>query len=523
MIASESSIAFSSIPCAAQPAVAQLTQKLPAKQPQLRTEIRPLPVKVADDSYVVYDNFMRLHSSMMNKFENDIKRLPSLESTRNAMYPQLQDLKDLLHAAENELVKARSDQLLKSRPAPPPAPLASQNSSDDAEAPPAPPPPAPKRSRKRKTPENGLPAPRAPNRLKASQEMISCSAKIVKIKDQITSVEQAIKDIGKMITSLQNRDEQNQYLLEVASLLNTFHYNKAQMTQTMPGSELYKSLEKELISVYNQYLQQFRPDLLSVGQKDAVSRADANSMICRCGGDIEIIDSERVCVKCGLCEFGEVTANTESCDYQTRNDISSRSRVYTYRRINHFREGLRQIQGKCTSRIDEAVYDALREEFKKKARKLETLRPEHVRESLRKLQLSNLYESAVAITTHLNNAYVPLEISPEKEEILCYMFVLTEIPFHKIRSVIQPDRKNFLSYPFILYKLSELMGYNEILPHITLLKSTNLLINQDRWWRGVCQQLKWKYYVTVGNVLKNDDGVVALPVRVVTDEEKSKN
>lgn len=176
------------------------------------------------------------------------------------------------------------------------------------------------------------------------------------------------------------------------------------------------------------------------------------------------------------------------------------TRPCTYRRINHFKEYLRQVQGKSKVKVRKVVYERLRNELKKYRIQSERATPHIVRRMLRAAGLQKFYEHVPAITSHINpRGYSPIFIPEDREEELANMFQRTETPFIKCRSDVQRTRKNFMSYPYVCYKLCELKGWDEYLRAFPLLKSEELLIRQDQWWHAVCRQLNWEFIPTVGN------------------------
>jgi hypothetical protein len=57
-----------------------------------------------------------------------------------------------------------------------------------------------------------------------------------------------------------------------------------------------------------------------------------------------------------------------------------------------------------------------------------------------------------------------------------------------------PNRRNFLSYAFVLRKLTGIIGIKVVDDHyFPLLKSREKLYVMDNVWRGICQELHWKF------------------------------
>jgi hypothetical protein len=85
-------------------------------------------------------------------------------------------------------------------------------------------------------------------------------------------------------------------------------------------------------------------------------------------------------------------------------------------------------------------------------------------------------------------------MSPALEAKLRLMFKKIQEPFEKC---CPKERKNFLSYSYVLYKFCELVGRDEFLPCFPLLKSKEKLKQQDMIWKGICEILQWEYLPTI--------------------------
>ena len=55
------------------------------------------------------------------------------------------------------------------------------------------------------------------------------------------------------------------------------------------------------------------------------------------------------------------------------------------------------------------------------------------------------------------------------------------------------DRKNFLSYSYVLYKFCELLGEDAFLKYFPLLKSKEKLYQQDQVWQKICKEMRWQF------------------------------
>ena len=152
--------------------------------------------------------------------------------------------------------------------------------------------------------------------------------------------------------------------------------------------------------------------------------------------------------------------------------------------------GLAQFQAKESTDIPTNVYDKIILEIKKeRITNMATLTPVKLREILKKLKLNKYYEHVPHIINRINGIQAPT-MSRETEEKLRSMFKEIQIPF--IRHCPK-DRKNFLSYSYVLHKFVELLGLDEFLPSFPLLKSREKLHQQDLIWEKICRDLEWEF------------------------------
>jgi hypothetical protein len=74
------------------------------------------------------------------------------------------------------------------------------------------------------------------------------------------------------------------------------------------------------------------------------------------------------------------------------------------------------------------------------------------------------------------------------------MFAEIQEPFQRNKP---PERKNFLSYSFTLYKFCELLGEDSMLVYFPLLKSNEKLYKQDQIWKKICKDLRWEFIPSI--------------------------
>lgn len=210
-----------------------------------------------------------------------------------------------------------------------------------------------------------------------------------------------------------------------------------------------------------------------------------------CGGELIEDNTSVACRECGVVASHGFSIDP-SANMNFEQLCAMPSRQDAYRRLNHGREYLRQIQGRSRAALPNDLFEQLHDEFRKARIKQEDITPARVRAKLKKLRRSKYYEHCHSIAERMNPNYKPVQIDPAHEEKLCLMFVQLEEPFEKIKHLVKRDRKNFLSYPYVFFKLNELCGWDHYNRDCVLLKSVALLNRQDRFWALIMKQLGWE-------------------------------
>lgn len=197
------------------------------------------------------------------------------------------------------------------------------------------------------------------------------------------------------------------------------------------------------------------------------------------------------CTECGLC-----------INYQDPKDTSYREGIcivtpYAYKRINHFKEWLAQIQAKETTEIPENVISDIFLELKKeRITDGKLITPEKIRRYLKKLRYNKFYEHIPCILNKITGKKAP-KFSNEIEEELIKMFSVIQEPFQKHSKIIAPKRKNFLSYSYTLRQMCIILKHEELAQNFALLKSREKNFVQDQIWKAICQDVGWPFYKSV--------------------------
>tara|TARA_B100000287_G_scaffold121928_2_gene113741 strand:+ start:874 stop:1818 length:945 start_codon:yes stop_codon:yes gene_type:complete len=201
--------------------------------------------------------------------------------------------------------------------------------------------------------------------------------------------------------------------------------------------------------------------------------------------------SELVCQTCGLILARLIS---EELTYREEQETSEKIINYSYKRENHFSEWLSQFQAQETTNIPTEVIEQLRNELKKiKIKKLDEITHARVRGLLKKLKKNKYYEHVPYIANILSGIQPP-KMPLELEERLRIMFKDIQKPFDRN---CPKERKNFLSYSYVLYKFCELLSEDQYLQYFPLLKSKEKLYQQDLIWKKICEELSWEFISTI--------------------------
>jgi len=281
-----------------------------------------------------------------------------------------------------------------------------------------------------------------------------------------------------------------EYLLSCVPVIKEYTKDVEEtMTSTKKVAGVQISTRKgvQRNDIYKKYLRE-------VEGEDDFKKKDFHDAPCpQCGAIysrvFDEVASEEICKECGAMEY----ILGDEVGFKEEQDIEKHI-VYSYKRENHFNEWISQFQAKESTTVPEEVIAKLRTEFRKqKVKELSEITHEKVKALLKKLGYAKYYEHVPYIAT-IVSGITPPTMPQALEDKLRLMFHAIQAPFEKHKPA---NRKNFLSYSFVLYKMSELLGEDQYLPCFPLLKSREKLYVQDQIWKKICDELKWEFISTV--------------------------
>jgi hypothetical protein len=342
-------------------------------------------------------------------------------------------------------------------------------------------------------------------------------------------LKETIENIEKEISNIQNNSDLKQYLLNTSHMLyiyfdenESFGNNSSKDRSSLPKPMQKKSVldffnkasnkidssnnSKDLANkkpspkqkINNKY--KSKGDIIdkymSIVDKNYIKKCEEPTPdeidICKTCNEHRIfssINSILICPKCGQEEKLLIDSDTPSYKEPPR-EIT----YFAYKKINHFNEWISQFQAKESTDIPEEVFDKIDKELKKE-RYLDrsNIKPIKIRAILKKLNLTKYYEHCPYITNRITGKPAP-EINDELQEKLRNMFREVQGPWNKF---CPPDRSNFFSYPYIVYKFLQLLDQDQYLSYFKLLKSKEKLHEHDEVWKKICAELKWEFIKTL--------------------------
>lgn len=168
-----------------------------------------------------------------------------------------------------------------------------------------------------------------------------------------------------------------------------------------------------------------------------------------------------------------------------------------YRRSNHFQEWLNAFMARQSGSVPDEVFQQIRAEMKKlRLYDYSLLTQKRLRSIMKSLRLNKYYENAPFILYHLKGEKPPT-LSREVEDELRIMFEKIQDPFDKVVKIVAPERRNFLSYSYTIFKMLELMELDYLLIYFPLLKSREKLLIQDKIWKEICKEVKWRFIPSI--------------------------
>lgn len=316
---------------------------------------------------------------------------------------------------------------------------------------------------------------------------------------QKRDLELAIRSISEKITRLESGCHLQEFEQNVMHFVHAYNTNESNVRRrtnsaVLPGErpqafrvENTTNVQAEVVNEYLTVVDRQQPRI-------AMARAD----ICpRCDGvvPLKLVAAKAIvtCTQCGYCcSYIDATSSAVSFG----DDIEFAN--FSYKRINHFSEWLANVQGIETYEIPKEVLTQVCDElYRQRVTDPNEITFKRVREVLKVLKQRKQYEHTTKITCTITGRPLP-KLSTRTQEMAKLMFRACQEPFTRHAGKIAPNRRNFLSYSYILYQFLVLLGESdEILGAFTLLKGKDKRQRMDELFALICKDLDWEFTPSV--------------------------
>ncbi len=309
--------------------------------------------------------------------------------------------------------------------------------------------------------------------------------------DEIHQLEKQIKQIPNNKTN---------YFLDNGKLLHQhiksrFKHNDKQKISIADIFNIEKDQSKNnKTNYYKKYLSQIDPNYVYNKQKESKENFCDECQTLRV---FDSCESRMVCETCG----SEITI-IMSTEKPSLKDPPPDIRYYEYKRYGHFCDWLANLQGKECSDVPKDIIKTIRYEISRNRMDINVINEEHIKKFLKKYKhkgYDHYYDHASQIL-YKTTGIKPIAIPPQISEDLKILFLQIQDSYdvHKPKG-----RSNFSSYPYIIYKLCQLLGYTKILPKLKLLKDKDNIYKLDQVWKKICKDMGgeekgWKFIPTYG-------------------------
>jgi hypothetical protein len=232
-------------------------------------------------------------------------------------------------------------------------------------------------------------------------------------------------------------------------------------------------------------------DLYSNGQVNNI-QSSFNNLCTECNHELlyDFNLASDICTNCGF-----TSQHTDCTILTTCKSYELEYNSFAYKRLNHFRDTLRNIQCKNNKHVPQSVLHNIMDELYKKKIQIDNVTIEDIRLIVKQLHIREFYNTTVQIWCKITGNS-NLCLHPQIEEKLVLMFISIQDAFHKVCPL---ERKNFLSYPYCLYKFCQLLNYKELLHFFPLLKSKKKLQQQEHIFKQICKYKQWDF-ISIGKI-----------------------
>ena len=302
----------------------------------------------------------------------------------------------------------------------------------------------------------------------------------------INNIKVEIDKINKQMEYISSGDFELDYMFNSMKHVQMYISEKEKLKDPNQSQEDIMNIQKSMEDIYSNYMYSIDPNYTRTH-----TYTNKIKSICKYCNNNDFIAKDTngfyVCENCGY-EMKGIVNVSNLLSYKQMQELDFKS-DYTYLKQSHLSELLKRFQAKERKHIPaEVIQGVISEAKKERIIDLNTLTDVKVRYYLKKLGYNIYYDNIVTIINRINNR-PPLKLSVEIEEKIKMMFQQIQEPFEKYKD---KNRKNMLSYTYLLRKFFEILGLNEFAIYFPLLKTQEKLRQQDEIFKKIVEEVAKK-------------------------------
>lgn len=331
------------------------------------------------------------------------------------------------------------------------------------------------------------------NNQKWSNDFVNLTSKVNNLEIRNVQMIQEINDI-------KSGKNEEYYIINTCNLINEYISLEDKERELM-GRE-NENIEQELYEI-NQKKNDITDDYMKIICSKYISfrrlKNSKNDDVCDiCNSYLILSNGFSVCYDCGLSK--NLLQHSDSLGYKELQELDYRPQ-FTYQKSTHLEDWLRRFQAKENKEIPQDILDkVVLEAHKQRVKDLSTLTELQVKKYLKKLELNDYYDNVISIINRINKR-PPFVLTTEVETKIKEMFQQIQEPFEKYKD---PNRKNMLSYSYLLHHFFLILGLPQFSKYFFLLKSPEKLRQQDQTFKKIVEELAktdpktpWKFYPSI--------------------------
>jgi hypothetical protein len=294
-----------------------------------------------------------------------------------------------------------------------------------------------------------------------------------------------IDDLNDEIIKIENNNKESDYILAVAPILESYYDTKKNQS-----NKKVVSFEEVITGkiVNNNEIELLNEKFMETinNKKKLIKRKTDRCDKPECLGQMITNQDEGkiICCKCG--KIGPMIMDIEKTGSK---DTGGDKVPYAYKRQNHLKEILTQIQAQQVVEILDEDLQAIKMYIKQKRLRITEIDYIKMKKILKNLGMDRHYEHTSYILFRVCKIKPP-QFAREAVQEVERRFAACQKPFYIYKP---PDRKNFLSYSYVLHKLFEMIGYHEYCQYFRLLKNKKKLMLQEDIWKKICIYCNWTF------------------------------